>query len=86
MLEIESYEEMQLYVNSEQMRGGDLLYWESADEGIHHSTMVTGFNQNGEILYSGHSIDRINQPVIQDRFTVDNQTLRVVRINDYAFK
>lgn len=86
VLEIESYEEMQLYVNSEQMRGGDLLYWESADEGIHHSTMVTGFNQNGEILYSGHSIDRINQPVIQDRFTVDNQTLRVVRINDYAFK
>ena len=58
---------------------GDVMYFYNEEEGVHHATVISGL-ENGEILYSGNTVNRFDWKLSEG--IKSNDGVLIVRIND----
>lgn len=80
VITISSINEMREDVKKYDIKPGDLLFWADDENGVHHSTIITGISKDGFIKYSGHCNDRVNQLILG----LNGEQLKIVRIKDDA--
>lgn len=80
-IEISTMEDLIQAEKSGGIKPGDLLYWDFEGDGkIDHATMITGVNQQGHLLYSGHTYDQFNAEVGAN--IAPNYKLHIVKMKD----
>ena len=82
VISIKSVADMKYAVKNDDIQKGDIIFMQNGEGKIHHSMMVTDLKDDGTILFSGHSNDRINQPVSDGTFDGDNgaETMLILRL------
>ena len=67
------------------MQTGDLLYWDDGGDGkMNHATIISGVDENGNLLYAGNTSWRFDQRV--DEVFSDGEVLYIVRLKDCVFE